>query len=85
MSSAEWASYSAQGNALIKGDRALRADHHPGTVSSSTEVQAGKIVREIRALEADSVWAVNHPSFSHPFPGMEFLTGMCPMLDVGEI
>jgi adenosine deaminase CECR1 len=52
---------------------------------SSTEVQADKIVRKIRALEADSVWAVDNPNISHPFPGMEFLTGVCPMFDVGEI
>lgn len=40
-----------------------------------TEIEADKIIRELRAAEAISVWDAEHETIEHPFPGMEFLTG----------
>lgn len=66
--------YQAERDALIKADRALRVDHiRPNTILES---QADQIVRRIRADDIESVWNVQHDEVPHPFPGMEFLTGL---------
>ncbi|KAG6814602.1 hypothetical protein H0H92_000131 [Tricholoma furcatifolium] len=59
---------------LIGEDRALRRDqlYHPG----DRELRASQIVKEIRAAETSTIWTQEHASIPHPFPGMEFLTGM---------
>ena len=67
--------YQAERDALIKADRALRVDHiRPNTILES---RADQIVRRIRADDAESIWSVQQDDVPHPFPGMEFLTGMC--------
>ncbi|KAJ6597115.1 hypothetical protein DFH09DRAFT_1258787 [Mycena vulgaris] len=76
MSSAQYADftqYKEQRAALINLDRSLRPDH--STQVSAAEAKADKIVRELRASEAISIWGVEHEGVPHPFPGMEFLTG----------
>lgn len=66
--------YQAERDALIKADRALRLDH----IRQSTilESQADQIVRRVRADDAESVWSMQQDEVPHPFPGMEFLTGL---------
>ncbi|KAE9394098.1 adenosine deaminase-related growth [Gymnopus androsaceus JB14] len=68
------AEYEASRNALILADRALRADHKKGQLSE-LEALADKVVRDVRAAEAASIWSQDHEGIPHPFPGMEFLTG----------
>lgn len=70
------AGYQAKRAALINEDRALRPDYTRKANQSSIDLEADKIVRSIRAAEAISVWASEHADIPHPFPGMEFLTGM---------
>ena len=60
---------------LIREDRARRVDHEKLDNLSPAEVQAEKLVRDIRKEEAISVWGAQHDEIPHPFPGMEFLTG----------
>ncbi|KAF9246421.1 Metallo-dependent hydrolase [Melanogaster broomeanus] len=60
---------------LISEDRALRVDYARATTFTPTELQADRIVRAIRAQEAETIWGVEHDGVPHPFPGMEFLTG----------
>jgi hypothetical protein len=75
--SSDLAKYQAERADLIIRDRSLRGDHvHISRSMSEVEVKADKIVREIRAEEASSVWNAEYPSIPHPFPGMEFLTGI---------
>lgn len=69
----ELAAYRGRRAALISDDRSYRRDIR--TQLSEAEVKAEKVVREIRALEASTIWKQEHPSIPHPFPGMEFLTG----------
>ncbi|KAG9318585.1 Metallo-dependent hydrolase [Chiua virens] len=67
--------YQAERDALINADRALRVDYiRPSTV---LEQQADQITRRVRADEVESVWSVQQDEVPHPFPGMEFLTGLC--------
>jgi len=61
---------------LVADDRSLRIDVINGERFSDTARQADEIVRRIRQEEAKSIWAVEHDEVPHPFPGMEFLTGM---------
>lgn len=68
------AEYEASRNALILADRALRADHKKGQLSE-LEALADKVVRDVRAAEAASIWNQDYEGIPHPFPGMEFLTG----------
>ena len=70
------ADYKAKRAAFIHEDRALRPDHARAANRSHVEVKADKIIREIRAFEASSIWDGEHENIQHPFPGMEFLTGM---------
>ena len=69
---------------LINVDRARRIDASPSAKDVSLarlSQDADSIFREIRALEAESIWgpesdppaAVDDPT--HIFPGMAFLTG----------
>ncbi|KAF8969728.1 hypothetical protein BDZ97DRAFT_1794869 [Flammula alnicola] len=74
-SSASISDFQAQRTALIENDRSLRREYLPTNKRSDKEIEADKIVRRIRALEADTIWKEEHPSIPHPFPGMEFLTG----------
>lgn len=73
----ELAAYRERRAALISDDRSYRRDIR--TQLSEAEVKAEKVVREIRALEASTIWKQEHPSIPHPFPGMEFLTGTIPL------
>jgi adenosine deaminase CECR1 len=79
MSQSDVAKYQIKRSAFINEDRALRPDHTNPARRSATEMEADKIVRQIRAFEASSIWNGEH---GHPFPGMEFLTGMvcCDMI-----
>lgn len=61
---------------LINEDRALRTDHDITRHISSTELRADRVVRAIRSKDAETLWGVEHDDVPHPFPGMEFLTGM---------
>lgn len=61
---------------LIADDRALRIDVVNGDRFSEKSRQADMILRRIREEEAKSIWAVEHEEVPHPFPGMEFLTGI---------
>ncbi|KAJ7085837.1 hypothetical protein B0H15DRAFT_887607 [Mycena belliarum] len=69
----DFAQYKDRRSALIESDRTLRPDH--STAVSAAEAKADKMVRELRALEATTIWAAEHAGVPHPFPGMEFLTG----------
>ncbi|KAF9227807.1 Metallo-dependent hydrolase [Gyrodon lividus] len=60
---------------LITEDRALRLDYARATTFTPTELQADRVVRAIRAKEAETIWGVEYNDVPHPFPGMEFLTG----------
>lgn len=61
---------------LIALDRALRLDSNiPNGALSALEKEADNVIRNLRAEEAVSIWAAEHSSIPHPFPGMEFLTG----------
>ena len=68
--------YQLQRASLIDEDRSLRREFLSSHLRSAKEIEADKIVRKIRALEAETVWKQDHPSIPHPFPGMEFLTGV---------
>lgn len=65
---------------LIAQDRALRPDYASPRVLSTEEQKVDRILRNIRADEALSVWN-GQLSVAHlygpqqMFPGMEFLTG----------
>ena len=68
--------YDSQRASLINEDRSLRREFSVYTsLKSDKEVEADRIVRKIRALEAETIWKDDHPNVPHPFPGMEFLTG----------
>jgi adenosine deaminase CECR1 len=71
--SSDLAEYQERRAALISDDRSYRRDLQ-ATISSA-EVKAEQVVRDIRALEASTIWKQEHASVPHPFPGMEFLTG----------
>jgi adenosine deaminase CECR1 len=43
---------------------------------TATEKKAEEIVRRLRKEEEDTIWSVPYEDIPHPFPGMEFLTGM---------
>jgi adenosine deaminase CECR1 len=76
MSTPELAAYQEARAALIHEDRYLRRDGH--IKRSDVEVKADQIIRDIRTAEASTIWMQEHESIPHPFPGMEFLTGMSP-------
>ena len=66
--------YNEKRRELIADDRSLRLDSQHKY--SATELEADRIVRSIRAQEAEAVWSADYPDIPHPFPGMEFLTGL---------
>ena len=70
------ADYEAQRALLIDDDRSLRREFLRIELRSDKEKEADNILRAIRASEAATIWKEDHPSIPHPFPGMEFLTGM---------
>jgi adenosine deaminase CECR1 len=70
------AEYQAKRAAFIVEDRALRRDHARSANRSTAELKADEVIRQIRAIEASSIWDGEHENIQHPFPGMEFLTGM---------
>ena len=70
------ADYEAQRISLINEDRSLRREFLRIDLYSEKEREGDKILRAIRASEAATIWNEEHPSIPHPFPGMEFLTGM---------
>lgn len=68
--------YWARRDALIAADRSLRRDV-VGPYSED-ELEADKVVREMRTEEATILWADSSRSFTdapHTYPGMEFLNG----------
>jgi len=75
-SNPELSDYQLQRASLINEDRSLRREFLSSHLRSAKEIEADKIVRKIRALEAETIWKQDHPSIPHPFPGMEFLTGV---------
>ena len=74
--------YEAQRASLIDEDRSLRREFLRAHLYSDREKEADKILRTIRASEATTIWNEEHPSIPHPFPGMEFLTGMCVLKEI---
>ena len=74
MSTSELVTYQRERAALIVEDRSLRRDRL--VRPSPLELQADQAVRNIRAEEASSIWQQGNDSIPHPFPGMEFLTGV---------
>ncbi|KAH8826921.1 hypothetical protein DL96DRAFT_1669676 [Flagelloscypha sp. PMI_526] len=66
--------YNKQRMNLISQDLSLRVDTKRPPLSKQ-EAQADAVVRQIRAEEAKTIWAAEHPEIIHPFPGMQFLTG----------
>jgi adenosine deaminase CECR1 len=69
------ADYEAQRGSLIADDRSMRREFAQANALSAKEIEADRIIRKIRALEAETIWREDHPDIKHPFPGMEFLTG----------
>jgi adenosine deaminase CECR1 len=76
MSLHDIAEYQTKRTAFINEDRALRRDCAGSANRSAVELEADKVIRQIRAIEASSIWDGEHENIQHPFPGMEFLTGM---------
>ncbi|KIK59537.1 hypothetical protein GYMLUDRAFT_44494 [Collybiopsis luxurians FD-317 M1] len=74
MSFSSISEYQAHRDELILADRAQRADHKKGQLSE-LEARADKVVRDVRAFEAATIWTREYQGVPHPFPGMEFLTG----------
>ncbi|KAH9165420.1 hypothetical protein EDB89DRAFT_2116089 [Lactarius sanguifluus] len=66
--------YFSKRAALIQEDRSLRRENNSLHLLTNNELAADKIVRNIRAEEAVSIWGVERDEFPHLFPGMEFLT-----------
>lgn len=80
MSGSLFSEYMSQRSSLITEDRSLRREFLKNP--SIKEIEADKFVRRIRAHEAATIWKEEHPSVPHPFPGMEFLTGMLLFITV---
>lgn len=70
------AEYHARRRTLIDADLSLRREYLTSHLRSAKEVEADTILRDIRVLEASTIWTADYPSIPHPFPGMEFLTGV---------
>lgn len=71
--------YKAKRAQLIAQDRAGRLDNDRQFYTAASE-KADKLVRQIRAAEAISVWGADSKAHdaddaTHLFPGMAFLTG----------
>lgn len=67
--------YDKQRLSFITDGLSLRRETLTADLRTDQEVEADKVVRKIRAMEAETIWKADYPSIPHPFPGMEFLTG----------
>lgn len=78
MSDGLFSQYMSQRSSLITEDRSLRREFLSSNLKSrsSKEIEADKLIRQIRAHEAETIWKEEYPNIPHAFPGMEFLTGM---------
>lgn len=58
---------------------AFRREFSPCNAKLRTkkEEQADIIVRACRVFEARTIWGKDISHITHPFSGMEFLTGLC--------
>jgi adenosine deaminase CECR1 len=74
MSIPEFSAYQEARAALIHEDRYLRRDTQ--IIHSDAELKADQMIRDIRTAEASTIWKQEYDSILHPFPGMEFLTGI---------
>jgi adenosine deaminase CECR1 len=74
--STELEKYHKAREALIQDDLALRRENSAPVPFSDDSAKADAVLRRIRQEEADAVWAKDYASIPHPFPGMEFLTGV---------
>jgi adenosine deaminase CECR1 len=73
--------YNRQRLEFIQDDRSRRRDLTQHANVTNAEAIAERVFRDLRAAEAVAVWAAEHKDVPHPFPGMEFLTGLsCPFL-----
>jgi adenosine deaminase CECR1 len=61
---------------LIHQDRSLRRDLANATPVSEHEARAEQLVLHLREKEGSTIWSADYQDIPHPFPGMEFLTGM---------
>lgn len=71
--------YSKAREALIRSDLAWRRDQVSTQLSeedATSTTKADATLRRIRQEEADTIWQKDYPTIPHPFPGMEFLTGV---------
>lgn len=71
--------YHSARNALIAEDLRHRREYMGDASRSSLsdeERAADAVLRKIRAEEAEMVWKAEYEGVPHPFPGMEFLTGV---------
>ena len=75
---AEIQHYFSRRAALIHEDRSLRRENVLLRSLTEKESIADEKVRRIRAEEEESVWGIEHDEFPHIFPGMAFLTCICP-------
>jgi len=70
--------YHAKRKELVNKDVSLRQDRAKYASMSDVERSAEEIVRRIRKEEALRVWSHEQDLF----PGMSFLTGACPEIDM---
>jgi len=75
MMATSFADYKEQRTQLIAQDRALRVDHVRAGSFTDVEIKADRVVRAIRAREAETIWSKEHDGVPKAFPGMDFLTG----------
>ncbi|KZT26489.1 Metallo-dependent hydrolase [Neolentinus lepideus HHB14362 ss-1] len=66
--------YFANREGFINDERSLRREHARLSALSEAEARADRVVRQIRATEAQTIWSAENDAVPHPFPGMEFLT-----------
>lgn len=73
--------YWTKRKAIIAEDRSFRRENiAPASSFSTNDIEADKLVREARALEASTIWTAKYEDTPHPFPGMEFLNARKIML-----
>ncbi|TFK54821.1 Metallo-dependent hydrolase [Heliocybe sulcata] len=65
--------YLSRREAFINDERSLRREHARLLTLSDAETQADRVVRQIRAKEAQMIWSATNDGMQHMFPGMEFL------------
>ena len=61
---------------FIDSERSLRKDYELLKNATDDELQAEKIIRQIRVLEQNEIWSEEHIGVPNVFPGMAFLSGM---------